>query len=376
MSHSTSKMRKLSLRLLIPSIAVAVLLAGCSGAPATPGTDTPAPTEPSVSPLLDDLAASAEDKVEMLTFGNAADWSDPNTGLGYIIAQFNKEYPNVKVNVTGFIDNSVHAYLDGQESTGKWETDLIMYGLSTGVVQKQADSGRLMPFSPPTADKVPAELRDPGNLYIVGLSAGYIMLYNTTMYKENELPTTIDELIDPKWKGKFGFTKPNGAAPSDAGFAVLNANNKISNDQIQGLLENAELFQDQPTTMKSVAQGRVGFALWAPTSVGLTMARTGAPVAVATSDIQYLGAFGFGVTKEAPHPNAAKLLQSWFFTPNGQAAIATGWNNYSPVPGAPAPKGAPATDSFTLTPLPIGKVGPETRSFFDSTTSPMLGKIG
>jgi iron(III) transport system substrate-binding protein len=80
--------------------------------------------------------------------------------------------------------------------------------------------GILAPYVSPNATTIPSGFKDPDG-YWTGLAARCrVLIYNTRKIKEADLPTSILDLTDPKWKGRFTVARPL-AGTTRTHFAVL-----------------------------------------------------------------------------------------------------------------------------------------------------------
>ncbi len=71
-----------------------------------------------------------------------------------------------------------------------------------------ANEGRLQRYESPTAKDWPAGFRDPGRRwYGLGVRARAIC-YHTGRVKPAEAPKTLEDLLEPKWKGRLVMAKP------------------------------------------------------------------------------------------------------------------------------------------------------------------------
>jgi iron(III) transport system substrate-binding protein len=74
-----------------------------------------------------------------------------------------------------------------------------------GILKKE---GALAKFFPPSAEKFPAQFMDKDGMLIAWRLIPISILYNTETVKPVDRPKTIDDLIDPKWKGKISIPNP------------------------------------------------------------------------------------------------------------------------------------------------------------------------
>jgi len=74
------------------------------------------------------------------------------------------------------------------------------------IVLKQ--KGVLSPYRSPAAEEIPAKFRDREDYWTGFAARSRVLVYNTNMLKEDQLPKSIFELTDPKWKGKVALGYP------------------------------------------------------------------------------------------------------------------------------------------------------------------------
>lgn len=84
-----------------------------------------------------------------------------------------------------------------------------------------------------------------------------VFVYNTTKLKKSELPASIMDLTDAKWKGRFGYS-PNGPDFQAIVSAVLALKGEAATKAwLKGLKTNAKPFDGNSTVMKAVSDGKV-----------------------------------------------------------------------------------------------------------------------
>lgn len=70
------------------------------------------------------------------------------------------------------------------------------------------NKGVLAPYISPNAKDIPPEYKDPEG-YWTGFGArARIIIYNSQLVRPEEVPESIFELTNPKWKGQVGVAKP------------------------------------------------------------------------------------------------------------------------------------------------------------------------
>jgi ABC-type Fe3+ transport system substrate-binding protein len=134
------------------------------------------------------------------------------------------------------------------------------------------------------------------------------IIYNTTRVQAAEVPGSLADLLDPRYKGRiasYAFTFPVLAASESWGVQrTVDYASRLS-EQIAGLMRCNEL--------ERLASGE--FDLYAPacnTSQALAAKARGIPVDfVIPSDAAFLQYMDVAVPANARHPNAAKLFVNY-----------------------------------------------------------------
>ena len=142
----------------------------------------------------------------------------------------------------------------------------------------------------------------------------WVQAYNTNLVKQDELPRTYADLLDPKWKGKLGIEAKNqdwfasvvevngGGDKGLKYFADLVARNGISPRTGHTLLTNM------------VVSGEVALALTVYNYMPEQAKKKGAPIAWFAIEPAIARSNAIGVARKAPHPAAALLFHEYMLT--------------------------------------------------------------
>jgi iron(III) transport system substrate-binding protein len=327
--------------------ALALVLAGCSAAspaPASPRAPAPAPaTAPSAptaaqaapydTPLWRELAEAARKEGRLIL----ASGPSPETRLR-LPAAF-KERFGVEIEYLGGRSSDLANRLQNERAAGLYTIDAIIGGGDTIIRMYQEgwfDPIRPLLVAPEVTD--PSVWRgnrlpflDPEERFLLELEGSVtgVVAVNTQVVREGEI-RSLDDLLDPKWRGKISVEDPTTAGSGQ--------NRAVYLYVLKGEEYFKRLYVDQQPAMSRdtrqigdwLARGTYPITLGLNVNDIEPMERDGLPVKLlGTLDGPGYVTGGFsvlGIFNNAPHPNAAKLFANWITSPEGQRVHAEAEN--------------------------------------------------
>jgi len=294
------------------SIAAAVLLLACAG-PAQGQAD------------LNSLAAAAKQEKEVVWYTTTS--AGDNQA---IVAGFSKKYPFLKVQVLRSTGEKLRQRILTEAAAGQFYSDAAsVSSMEMGLLKSKS---LLQPYDPPEAASYPAATKDKEKYFTAIYARNFVMAYNTAMVADKDRPKDWPDLLDPKWKGKFGIDEEE--------FEWYGTLVDYWGREKAGKFMKA-LAAQQPTLRRGhsllaqlLAAGEFPIAVVFPFEIE-QLKRRGAPVEWAnTSDPIVTSINVIGLSTRAPHPNASKLLINYILSEEGQTII----KNVSRVPIRPGVK--------------------------------------
>jgi iron(III) transport system substrate-binding protein len=235
-----------------------------------------------------------------------------------------------------------------------------------GSLEQARVAGVLRPLNMREVERaIPPQFRAPDNAWI-GLSGRFwIIVYNKTLVKPDELKSLLD-LGDPKWKDRIAI--PNaGSEYLQAGVSVIRATHGDAKTKqfLQGLKENAggQVYQKSSQIVEAVAKGQA--------SVGIVnhyyvyrhlAAQPSAPIAAFMPDQQETGmgaimnVAGVGIVKSTKHPETAKLLVEFLVAQAGQKLFADLDKEYPLHPDVKADPALVERKTFRAAQVPLTRL--------------------
>ena len=235
-----------------------------------------------------------------------------------------------------------------------------------GSLEQARVAGILRPLNMREVDRaIPPQFRAPDNAWI-GLSGRFwIIVYNKTLVKPEDLKSLLD-LGDPKWKGKIAI--PNaGSEYLQAGVSVIRATygEAKTKEFLEGLRDNAgsQVYQKSSQIVEAVAKGQASLGIVNHYYVYRHLAaQPAAPVAVFMPDQQdggmgaIMNVAGVGIVKSTKHLDAAKLLVEFLVAQAGQKLFADLDKEYPLHPDVKADPALAERKSFRAAQVPLTRL--------------------
>lgn len=227
-------------------------------------------------------------------------------------------------------------------------------------------AGLLRPLNMREIDRaIPSQFRAADNSWI-GLSGRFwIIVYNTTMVKPDQVKSLLD-LANAEWKDKIAI--PNsGSEYLQAGVSVIRASvgDERTKSFLQGLRDNAgsQVYQKSSQIVEAVAKGQVAIGIVNHYYVYRHLAaQPTAPLAVLMPD-QHEGGMGaimnvagVGILKHTPRLDSAKLLVEFLVAQAGQKMFADLDKEYPLHPEVKADPALIERKSFRAALVPLTKL--------------------
>ena len=188
----------------------------------------------------------------------------------------------------------------------------IIWGVSRSLLE--TNRAYFAPYASKNIDAIPAEYRDPDNLWIGNNLHLLVILQNTKALPENEGPKTWNDLLNPKYKGKIAFTDPanSGSAFSTVTLLVdLWGGGDAGWQKVKALFANMKILNRASLVFQGVGKGEypLGISL---EYAGYLWAQNGAPVVtIYPSEGTFAAMEGVGIVKGGPNPESAKKFVDW-----------------------------------------------------------------
>lgn len=292
----------------------ALALAGCAGGAAdASASDTDAATATSLADFgaLADLEAAAKAEGQLNVIALPRTWAN----YGEVLDLFAERYPEITINEQS-PDASSAEEIQAAETNKGLDTAPDVFDLGLAVALQNTDS--FAPYKVESFDEIPDALKEPSGLF-VGDYGGYMSIgYDSSRF---DAPTSLDDLLDPQYKGAVainGDPTQAGSAFAAVGLATVEQGGTLDDFtpgiDFFGELAKAGNFLKVDPTDATIASGETPVVFdWdylnaaqakaVPTWKTVVLPGTG-----------YAGYYNQAINKDAPHPAAARLWQEFLYT--------------------------------------------------------------
>ncbi|HAV77271.1 MAG TPA: ABC transporter substrate-binding protein [Anaerolineae bacterium] len=356
-------------KLFIILLVMMILVSGCS---------TPAVSEenvPSTEPVQTVSTESPVDAAPEVT-GELVIYSGRSEPLIQpVINAFKAKHPNVEILLKAGSNSELANALIEEQANPQADvfitTELI-------TVQSLAQMGVFQSYMPTGSDQLPAEFLGTDNMWTGLTRRARVIMYNKDLVSENELPASIFDLTDPKWKGQIAAAgSTNGSMQAQIAAMRQLLGEEATEEWLNGLLANEVTFFGGHTDVrKAVGAGEFKLGLVNHYYYYLQQAE-GSNVGVIFPD-QADGQIGLitnataaAVVNGSAHTAAAHAFLDFLVSADGQKLFAEQNYEYPLLPGVVLHKAVEPLDGFRFVDVDIVKAALESDATFD-----LIEKVG
>jgi iron(III) transport system substrate-binding protein len=271
-----------------------------------------------------------------------------------VAKSFRAEYPNIALEVERSGSERVFQRISQEFASGIKNVDVVNSSdASHFLMWKQQKL--LASHTPPDVQRFAAQYKDPDGYFAVWRASLSVMGYNTRLVTPQDAPTGYADLLDPKWKGKLVKSHPGYSGTSLTGtYAISKA---LGWDYLEKLSkQGVQQLQSTTAPPKSIASGEravmvdgneynMFIEIEAKSPVKIIYAKEGTPFVTSPT----------AIFADAPHPNAARVLQNFLYTAKSQQLLVNegGLRSVHPDTKEPADR-TPLRDIKLLPDDPVG----------------------
>ena len=262
----------------------------------------------------DKAAAAAKREGEVVVY-SAYIGSPSNRAIA---AAFEKRY-GIKVTTFEARGAELRERIRTEQTTGRFLADVLHHATVVTLVILQKDKA-LQPHGPiPSAGRLKAGFAA-DDMMVPVFTINYGILVNTSLVKPGEEPKSWLDVLDPKWKSKILIDDPR--APGGGRVWFVATYDRLGRGYQEKLAQqDIRLANQYRDSERRLARGE--FALYLPYILSDDANLAGLPVKhVVPKEGATYGSYSVSMFRNAPHPNAARLLIDFYLSDEVQAIYA------------------------------------------------------
>lgn len=253
-----------------------------------------------------------------------------------------KEMPDLKLEFLQLGSELVAARVNTELAAGGTRADIIMTS-DPFWYHELKTAGRLEPYGSSYARDVPTSLRDPENYWVTNRIPVMAIAFNKNA--DFPAPTTLSELVDPKYRGKITMGDPLKSGTNFTTIAVLAK--KYGWEFIEKLKANQIMSSGgNSATLRRVESMEYPIGIVLLENLLAAQRKSTDVEIIYPQDLLIPIPSPIAIFKSTNNLEAAKRFYDFAFSEAGQKAITEGYM-YSPLPGFDPPAGAKRWEEFS-----------------------------
>ena len=251
----------------------------------------------------------------------------------------------------------------------------VFFSQDAGALGAVEDTLSAMPR--PVLDAVPDRFRDPRGRWVGVSGRARVIAYNTDEFEESEVPDSVFDLTDRRWRGRVGIPPPNASFQAFVSAMRLEVGDDRTREWLEGMRDNdAKLYDNNIQTVEAIGRGEIDVGLVnhyylyelkledPDLAVANHFPRTGDPGSL-------VNAAGVGILETADEQDNAERFARFLVSEGAQRHFAEKTFEYPLIEGVRRPRGLPAIDDVIGPQVELGRLGNQLRS-----TLKLLDEVG
>ncbi len=224
----------------------------------------------------------------------------------------------------------------------------VFFAQDAGALGLLAEAGRFAPLPADLLETVDPRFRSDDGLWSGASARARVLVYNTEALTDADVPSTIEELLDPAWSGKIGWAPTNASFQSFVTALRVLEGDDAARTWLEGMVANGVVpFEGNTDIVMAVGNGEIDLGLVNHYYLYAVKREEGDdfPIANHYLDAADPGALvniaGVGILASSAHQDAAMSFVEYMLGEEGQAYFAEQTSEYPVVTGAASPADLP-----------------------------------
>lgn len=249
----------------------------------------------------------------------------------------------VEVRYGGSAESASQLLEEGEDT----DADLF-FSQDAGALGALSEAGRLEKLPQQTLDLVPERFRADDGTWVATSARARVVAYDPRHVKEANLPQSIDDVLDPKWKGKIGYAPTNASWQAFVtAVRVLKGDDYARRWLTEFRANEPQRFENNIAILRAVNAGEVPLGLINHYYFYEKIAEEGADKVRAklhfvsgNDPLALVNVAGVGVIKDGNKADAARKAAAFLLSAEAQQYFADGTAEYPVVDGVKPTKHA------------------------------------
>ncbi len=138
----------------------------------------------------------------------------------------------------------------------------VFFAQDAGALGAVASAGLLAELPEEQLGRVDERYRDPDGFWLGTSGRVRVLAYNTDAVSKDELPGSVLELTDPRWRGKIGLPPTNASFQAFVTAMRLSLGDEETRDWLEGIKANEpKLYEKNTPVLEALAAGEIEVGL-------------------------------------------------------------------------------------------------------------------
>jgi iron(III) transport system substrate-binding protein len=178
--------------------------------------------------------------------------------VGPLFARFEDESG---INLEVRYEDSAQLAATIAEEGGNSPADLFV-AQDAGSLGAVAGEGLLAPLPTATLEAVDERFRDPGGRWVGVSGRARVIAYNTKALQDSDLPDSVFDLTQPRWKGKLGIAPTNASFQAFVSAMRIEAGDERARRWLEDLQANEpRTYEGNAAVVSAIAAGEIDAGL-------------------------------------------------------------------------------------------------------------------
>lgn len=230
----------------------------------------------------------------------------------------------------------------------------VYFAQDAGALGAVSAEGLLAPLPSSVLEQVPANYRSTDGTWVGVSGRARVIAFDPEQVPADQVPTSIFELTDPKWKGAVAIAPTNASFQSFVTALRVTNGDDAARAWLEGLVANdVQKFEKNSLILDAVDSGQVQLGLinhyyWyeKAAEVGADGMRAQIAFSAPEDPGSLVNVAGAGITAGAAGSNNANAFIEWLLSPTAQQFFVENSFEYPVVEGIAAADGLPALETL------------------------------